>query len=116
MVELDTPAGMRLSLSQITYSQEVTRFVEFDTTASVEVRNLPKGKTLSLFPSVVQVTYRFVFPVSGNPAQNVTFYVDYNEFANSLGGKCMIRWDNLPDVAIDCRTSPQMCECVETGL
>ena len=100
----------------ITYSQEVTRFVEFDTTASVEVRNLPKGKTLSLFPSVVQVTYRFVFPVSGNPAQNVTFYVDYNEFANSLGGKCMIRWDNLPDVAIDCRTSPQMCECVETGL
>ena len=116
VVELDTPAGMRLSLSQITYSQEVTRFVEFDTTASVEVRNLPKGKTLSLFPSVVQVTYRFVFPVSGNPAQNVTFYVDYNEFANSLGGKCMIRWDNLPDVSIDCRTSPQMCECVETAL
>ena len=115
-VELECPAGMRLSQDKVTYSQEITRYVEYSTTASVWVKNLPSGKNLTIFPEAVHVTYRFVFPISGTPAQNVSFYVDYNEFANSLGGKCMVHAENLPDVAIDWQCSPQMCDCVETRV
>ncbi len=114
VVELECPAGMRLSQNQITYSQEITRYVEYTTTSSVWVKNLPKDRNLTIFPEAVHVTYRFVFPVSGTPAQSVSFYVDYNEFINSLTGKCMIHAENLPDVAIDWQCSPQMCDCVET--
>ena len=116
VVDLEVPAGMRLSEGQITYSQEVTRYVEYSTTAVLAVRNLPEGRKLTVFPSVVQVTYRFVFPISGNPAQNAIFYIDYDEFVNSLGGKCMVRCDNLPDVAICWEATPQMCDCVESSL
>lgn len=116
VVDLDAPAGVRLSQSQATYSQDVTRFVEYTASAPVMVRNLPAGKDLSVFPNTVTVRYRFIFPLSGTPTRGVTFYVDYNEFASSLSGKCMVRCDGLPDVAIDWECEPQMCECVETLL
>ncbi len=116
VANLECPAGMRLSQNQITYSQEITRFVEYSSTATVSVRNLPVEKSLSIFPQTVHVTYRFVFPISGTPAQNVSFYVDYNEFVNSLTGKCMVHAENLPDVAIDWQCTPQMCDCVETSI
>ena len=115
VVALETPAGMRLSQNEITYSQNVSRFVEYSTLVNVGVKNLPAGKQLTVFPSVAKVTYRFIFPISGAPAQNTSFYIDYQEFSTSLTGKCMIRVESLPDVALDWECSPQFCDCVETS-
>lgn len=116
VVALEVPAKTRLSVNEVTYSQSVTRFVEYSTTATLEVRNLPEGKSLAMFPGTVDVTYRFIFPISGMPASNVIFYVDYNEFATSLSGRCMVRCDALPDVVITWDTYPQAVDCVETSL
>ena len=115
VVKLDVPAGMRLSQKQVTYFQDISRFVEYVTEAPVEIRNLPAGKSLAVFPSSVKVTYRFVFPISGNPAQNAVFYVDYNDFITSLSGDCMVKAENIPDLTIEWECSPQMCVCVETS-
>lgn len=116
VVDLEVPARTRLSIEEVTYSQSVTRFVEYSTTAALEVRNLPEGRSLAVFPNTVDVTYRFIFPISGMPAANVTFYVDYNEFATSLSGTCMVRCEGLPDVVISWDSYPQAVECVETSL
>lgn len=116
VVALEVPARTRLSVNEVTYFQPVTRFVEYSATASLEVRNLPEGKSLAMFPGTVDVSYKFIFPISGMPASNVVFYVDYNEFATSLSGTCMVRCDGLPDVALGWETYPQAVDCVETSL
>lgn len=115
VVDLETPAGMRLSQTQITYSQNVTRYVEYSATVNVGVKNLPAGKQLTVFPSVAKVNFRFIFPISGFPAQNSTFYIDYQDFSTSLTGKCMLRAENLPDVALSWESSPLIFDCVETA-
>lgn len=114
-VPLDQPAGVRLSRSEVTYSQDVTRFVEYSCLMPVAVRNVPEGLSLAVLPAQVQMNFRFVFPVSGNPASSAEAYVDYDEFAASISGKCMVRCSDLPDVTICWESSPQMCVCVETS-
>ncbi len=114
-VALDQPAGVRLSQKEVTYSQDVTRYVEYSCLMPVGVRNLPEGLSLAVLPAQVQMNFRFVFPVTGNPAAQAEVYVDYDEFASSISGKCMVRCSDLPDVTICWESSPQMCVCVETS-
>ena len=113
---LDTPDGTRLSANEVEYSLPVSRYVGVTERVQVGVRNVPEGKTLSVYPSAVDINFRFVFPISGNPASSAEFYVDYNEFASSIGGKCMVRVEGLPETTISWEADPPYCECLESAL
>ena len=113
MVRLEQIAGVRLSDEQVAYNLDVTRYVELRSQSPVQVRHVPAGATLSVYPSSVQVSYKCVFPVASDPAEEAVFYVDYTEFAESLTGKCLVHCDNLPSGVIECRVEPQVCDCVE---
>ena len=115
-VRLDTPDGTRLSVNEVEYSLPVSRYVGVTQRVQVGVRNVPEGKTLSVYPSTVDINFRFVFPISGNPASSADFYVDYNDFASSIGGKCMVRVEGLPEMTISWEADPPYCECVESAL
>ena len=113
MAKIDAPAGTRLSETEVAYSQEVTRYVEFRREADIEVWNLPRNTRISVLPSAANVTYRCVFPMTYDPSELVTLYVDYRDFAQSLDGSCLVRVDGLPDDVISCELDPRVCACVE---
>jgi len=115
-VSLEVPAGTRLSAKEASYSLDVSRYVGITEKVRVGVRNVPEGKVLSVYPSTVDVKFRFIFPISGNPTGSASFYVDYNEFVASIGGKCMVRAEGLPEMTISWEADPEFCECVESDL
>lgn len=115
-VKFEVPAGTRLSAKEASYSLDVSRYVGIREKVKVGVRNVPEGKILSVYPSTVDVSFRFIFPISGNPAGAADFYVDYNEFAASIGGKCMVRAEGLPEMTISWEADPQFCDCVESEV
>ena len=115
-VRFEVPAGTRLSDKEASYSLDVSRYVGIREKVRVGVRNVPEGKSLSVYPSTVDVNFRFIFPISGNPLGTVSFYVDYNEFAASIGGKCMVRAEGLPEMTISWEADPQFCDCVESDI
>lgn len=112
VVKIEPVAGVRLSATEATFSLEVDRFVEVPGKALVDVRNVPAGLQLAVFPSSVDVVYRCVFPINRDPGSEARFYVDYSEFAESLTGKCVVHCDKLPEGVIDVKVEPQVCECV----
>lgn len=112
-IGLEIPSGVRASEEKVNYSMQVTRFVEVRTEAVVEVRNLPAGKNLTVIPSKADVVLKCVFPLSSDPSRIVNIYIDYNEFANSITGRCVPRTDDLPSSVIDCTIAPQVFDCVE---
>lgn len=115
-VRLEIPAGTRLSAKEASYALDVSRYVGITEKVKVGVRNVPEGKILSVYPSSVDVKFRFIFPISGNPTGSADFYVDYNEFAASIGGKCMVRAEGLPEMTISWEADPEFCDCVESDV
>lgn len=113
-VPLQAPAGLRLSSSNVSYNLEATRFVEVSNRVNVGVRNVPEGKQLAVFPSSVELTARYIFPVSNASESIAEFYVDYSDFAESKGGRCVVKADGFPSTLLDWRVSPEVCECFET--
>lgn len=112
---LETPRGTRLSEQKVEYSFEVSRYVEIKTELHIASRNVPEGFMLSVYPSKAELTFKTVFPLITNPVGLVGAYVDYNEFARSINGNCMVRIDELPKGVISCSVNPEVVECVEQG-
>ena len=113
-VPLQVPAGLRLSVPSVSFNLEATRYVEMTSVVNVGVRNVPEGKTLSVFPSSVELTARYIFPISSGNETIAEFYVDYADFAASKGGRCVVKADGFPGSLLDWKVSPQVCECFET--
>lgn len=109
---LEAPSGVRLAFGEVTYQLDVSRFVEIHSTSAVGRRNVPAGHDLSVFPSTVDVTFCCAFPVVADPS-SAQFYVDYREFASSMSGACVVRFDHLPEGVLSVKVDPQVCECVE---
>jgi YbbR-like protein. len=115
VVKLEPLAGIRMSDSEVNYSLDVTRYVEIQSEVSVPMRNVPSGRKVSVYPSVAKVTYKCVFPLSGNPEGDVRFYIDYKDFENSIGGKCVAKATGLSSGVIEYRLDPEVFDCVEVG-
>ena len=107
--------GIRMSATEVSYSMSVTRYVEVTASLPVSVRGVPAGKTLSVYPSQAEVTFRCAFPVLESPEEKTRLYIDYDDFASSINGRCVARPAGLPMGVIDCRIEPQVFECVERG-
>lgn len=111
-VKLDAPAGVRLSDSEVTYSLEVSRYVEVRAEVKIHTRNVPSNMRLSVLPSTAEVVFRCVFPTAVDPSQTATFYVDYKDFASSLTGRCVARCDDLPSTVISYSVVPEVFDCI----
>lgn len=114
MARLEAPkGGIRLSVSEVSYALDVTRYVELHREVKVGTRNVPAGRDLTVYPSVVDVVFRCVFPLAYDPTEGISFYVDYNDFASSINGRCVPRDSGLPSSVIDYSVEPQVLECIE---
>lgn len=112
-VALKAPSGTRLSENKVDFSFEVSRYVELRVELPVATKNVPQGLALRLFPSSAVLTFRCIFPLITDPVGIVSAYVDYNEFANSITGRCMVRIDALPKGVLSCKIEPEVVDCVE---
>ena len=111
VAKVDTPPGIRISEEEVSYSINVSRYVDISTEATISLRNVPSGLVFSIFPSKVKATFSCVFPPMEDPAEKAVFYIDYDEFAESLTGRCIIHCENLPESVMDYKLEPQICEC-----
>lgn len=112
-IGLDVPQGMRFSEESVSWSLEVSRFVQLEAEFPVTVRNAPATSSFSIYPATAKVSFNCIFPVVADPASSVNCYVDYKEFANSLTGRCVIHCDNVPQGVIDYSVKPEVAECME---
>lgn len=111
IVKVDSPSGIRVSENEVSYNINVSRYVDISTEASISLRNVPSGLVLSIFPSKVQATFSCIFPLMEDPTEKAVFYIDYEEFAESLTGRCVIHCDNLPEGVMGYKLEPQICDC-----
>lgn len=114
MAKLELPLmGVRLSVPEVSYSMVVSRFVEVKSRIKVNVRNVPSERTVSVYPSVADVNFKCAFPLSSEPSEEVELYIDYNDFARSINGKCIPHFSGLPSDVLDYSIEPQVFECIE---
>ena len=109
---LEQVKGIRMSTETVRYSQNVARFVEVTSVVSIQARNVPADKELRIYPSTAEVTFRCIFPMNSNITGSVRFYIDYEDFMNSLSGKCTVRTDPLPPEIIGYEVKPLVFDCV----
>lgn len=115
IVKLEKMSGVRMSDTEVNYSLDVTRYVEIRSEVSIGVRNVPAGRKLSVYPSTATVVFKCAFPLSQDPTDDVNFYIDYSDFRNSIGGKCIAHASRIPEGVIDCTVTPEVFDCVEEG-
>ena len=111
-VRLEKAGGIRFSESKVNYSMDITRYVEFSNRLKVNVINMPEEKTVTVFPSMVNAVARCVFPAYSDPLESCMAVVDYNDYVNSLSGKCVVRLENLPSGVLDYEISPSFVEFI----
>ena len=111
-VKLETIKGVRLSDPEVRYSIDVVRFTELQTVAPIKAVNVPVGKTLSVYPSVAQLKLKYEFPPVAGFTEDVSLVVDYNEFQESLSGKCRVKLATPRDGVIIYEVEPPYVECI----
>ena len=112
VVALEKFRDVRFSVSEVHYVLDVTRFVEIPVKVHVDVVNLPEDKEIILLPSTIDVALKCSFPLTGNPEKAIRLYVDYDDFINSLTGKCPVRIESTPAGVIGYDLDPFYVECV----
>lgn len=113
MVGLDTPKGMRLSVSEVGYNIDVVRYVEIRRSINVQIRNKPASRTLEVYPSNAEVVLKCVFPLVKDPFDELVLYIDYRDFTNSINGRCVAKTGGLTKDVISLKTEPEVFECIE---
>ena len=91
MVRLEKIKDIRMSESEVRYELNVKRFVEVICSVPVTVVNVPAGKNLLVYPSVVDVSLKCNFPLMDDPEGGLRVEADYNELLNSLGQRCILK-------------------------
>ena len=113
VLKLNTPQGTRLSAEQVSYEVPVSRYVELQATLPVEVRHVPAGRQLQVYPATAKVVLRCAFPLAKDPLPTFRLYVDWRDFANSLTGRCAPHANGLPAGVLEYRVEPEVFDCVE---
>lgn len=111
--KLEKIRGLRYSAYEVDYSLNVQRYVELKYECPVQLRNVPPGHKFSVYPSSVTVVFNCAFPLQEDPRDRISFHVDYNDFAASISGKCLIHMEGVCNGLIDCTVEPQTCDCFE---
>lgn len=113
-LKLNPVRGVRFSVQQVSYSLEVSRFVEIPLTVNMEMRGAPAGRHFSIFPSQAKVYVQCAFPISGkDPTEKFNLYISWEDFSSSLTGRCVPRSGRLPAGVLGYRVEPEVFECLE---
>lgn len=112
IVALEPISDVRFSASEVSYSQDVSRYVEIKTEVKVDTKNVPADKEMVLLPSRVQASLKCFFPLKGEPAESMELYVDYADFEKTVSGKCPVRSSALPEGVITYELEPFYVECI----
>lgn len=112
LVDIEKIRGVRFSVPEVRYSLDVTRYVEISRTLQVRTVNVPAGKRLLVYPSSVEALFRCKYPMNVDAVQGIVMQVDYNDFVNSLSGKCSVRPSGLNERIITCDIDPVAVDCV----
>jgi hypothetical protein len=111
-VRLEPLSGVRLSHEECVYSLEVTRYVEIRSEVRIETRNVPSRVDLAVLPSTATAVFRCTFPTATDPSAQAKFYIDYQDFAGSLSGRCVAHCEGLPNNVIDYTLTPEVFDCL----
>ena len=103
---------VRVSTEMVSYSLDVTRYVEVKAEINVGTRNVPLDKDMLLLPSKVQASLKCQFPLKGDPAGLLELYVDYDDFVRTVSGKCPVKDNGLPEGVISYDIEPFYVECI----
>lgn len=112
MAEIEKIRGVRFSVPEVRYSLDVTRYVELKKSYPVMTVNVPSDKKLLTYPSYVDAVFKCRYPLSEDPTEGLSFTVDYNDFMESLSGKCRVKIVSQPESVISYDTDPSVVDCV----
>lgn len=112
MARLEKIPGARISDKEVSYSVDVVRYVEMKSNVRIGVRNAPSDVDFLVYPANVEAVFKCIFPTDIDPSEPAEFFIDYDEFAHSLTGKCVIHCEGLPESVLDCRMNPEVCDCM----
>lgn len=113
LLRLSAPEGVRLSAQEVSYELPVSRYVELREQVTLQVRNIPPGRSLQVFPPTAQVILRCSFPIVKDPLASFELYIDWKDFASSITGRCAPRVGKLPKDVIEYRVEPEVFDCIE---
>lgn len=111
-MKLEEIRGVRFSSSEINYSVDVVRYAQTQVVASIRTVNVPADTTLSVYPSVAQVTLKYEFPPIVGFNEDVSLVVDYADLKNSLSGKCPVKLSGTKPGILECEINPPYVDCV----
>ena len=112
VVRLEKIRNVRLSVDEVHYIIDVDRYVEDIRTLPVRLINVPADKRLQIFPSTVKLLAKYSFPLTGRDHENVELIVDYNDYINSISGKCPVKLAGHPQGLITYDVDPVAVNCV----
>ncbi len=112
VVGLESVRDVRMSADKVHYILDVARYVEISRTLQVNVVNLPADKAMKVFPSLVNVSAKFTFPLLDGDYENLELQVDYNDYVVSLSGKCPVKLSSAPKGLISYEVEPVAVNCV----
>ncbi len=112
IASLEKLKDVRISVDEVKYILEVSRFVEITRSMPVNVVNAPADSTLQVFPSSATVTAKFVFPLMDSEYEKMDLQVDYKDYALSLSGKCPVKLTTPSKGLITYDVEPAAVSCV----
>lgn len=93
--------GIRMSDESVYYSANVTRYTEVEEVLPIYATNVPQDKEFKYYPASIKLTLKCIFPINSSPFTGVVLYLDYNDYINSLSGKCPVYVDGLGNEVLD---------------
>ena len=111
-VKLERIQGVRIAPSSVSYSMDVTRYVEIRRSLPVKVVDQPAGKRVHVYPATVDVALKCRFPMLSDPVESLEAIADFESYRRSLSGTCPIELDNLSKEVISYDISPVAVEFV----
>lgn len=114
MIELTPVKGMRLSVDEVHYKMEVTRYLEVSRkNVPVAVKGIPAGVSVTAQPQTVDVTLYVEFPLKSDPKKDLSVEARFDDLKTSLTGSVKLHPSSLPLGVIKYDISPVAVKIVE---
>ena len=116
VIGLEQIKGVRFSVDQVRYQQNVKRYVELDLNLPVRTVNVPQGKVLRVYPSEARVKLRCSFPLIEDPEKGLSLQADYNDYITSRTGKCILKLSGASRGVISYQIEPMSVSGLVEGI
>ena len=111
VVKLNPIAGVRFSVDEVIFSQEIGRYVEHSIKVPVIIGNAPAYANVAIIPQEVTVRYRQPFPGAEKYGiQDFSVEVEYDEILRKDVVKPVVT--RMPEGILKFSIEPAFVECV----